>query len=94
MRKDDTQMPDSDPRLDRILADMAEDVPPVPDDFRQRWRQAVRMEMEASDRFEGKPERTAADAKPAAAAPKTPKKRSISCAACRSPRYSCSSWAA
>lgn len=67
MSKNGTQMPDLDQHLDRILADMTENVPPVPDDFRQRWRQAVRLEAEASDRFEGKAEHTIADAKQSAA---------------------------
>ena len=73
MSKNGTQMPDLDQHLDLIFADMAEDVPPVPDDFRQRWRQAVRLEAKASDRFEGKAEHTIADAKPAAAAAFPPK---------------------
>ena len=65
MSKNGTPMSDPDQHLDRILSDMAEDVPPVPDDVRQRWRQAVRLEMEAAapDLSEAKALQTSADTK-------------------------------
>ena len=41
---------DRDDALDQMLAGMAGEVPPVPEEFRRAWRQAVRQEAAAEAR--------------------------------------------
>ena len=54
-----TQSPDesmasvSDERLDRLLSDLAQDVPPVPESFRRNWRQTVRQENDSARKITG-----------------------------------------
>ena len=48
-----------DPELDTVLAQMAEDVPPMPADFHEKWMNAIRTDMkETSSAPEGRPEKS------------------------------------
>ena len=55
--KENEMKPQADPVLDAELAQMAEEVPPMPADFHEKWMNAVRAEAQKSaPAAENKPE--------------------------------------